>query len=141
MISLFYPVNEQLDTTITLPGSKYLANRLLILAALSESDSRLDNMPHNEDIEASINGLSALGAKFSWSGNVLSCEGFHPVGAKDALEFQSSKIYSAHSGSFSRFVLPVLALGINTVAINGSDKMNTRPMAELLYPVVLLKSA
>jgi len=131
MISLDYPVNEQLDTTITLPGSKYLANRLLILAALSESDSILKNMPHNEDIEASINGLSALGAKFSWSGNTLSCEGFKPVGEKAELEFQSSEIYSSHSGSFSRFVLPVLALGINSVAINGSEKMNTRPMAEL----------
>ncbi len=131
MIGLFYPVNEQLDTTITLPGSKYLANRLLILAALSESDSTLHNMPHNEDIEASINGLSALGARFSWSGNTLGCEGFPCIGAKGDLEFQSSEIYSSHSGSFSRFILPVLALGVNTVTINGSEKMNTRPMAEL----------
>ncbi len=131
MISLSYPVDEQLDTSITLPGSKYLANRLLILAALSESDSTLQNMPHNEDIEASINGLSALGARFSWSGNTLSCEGFPCIEAKGDLEFQSSEIDSSHSGSFSRFVLPVLALGVNTVTISGSDKMNTRPMAEL----------
>jgi len=131
MIGLNYPINAQLDTTITLPGSKYLANRLLILAALSESGSLLKNMPHNEDIEASINGLSALGAKFSWTENTLACEGIPCTEPKGEIAFQSSEIYSSHSGSFSRFVLPVLALGTKTVAISGSEKMNTRPMAEL----------
>jgi len=126
MITLDYPISGKLDKTITLPGSKYLANRLLILAALSETDSILENVPHNEDIEASINGLSALGASFVWNGNRLDCKGIN-----SELEFQSSHINSSHSGSFSRFVLPVLALGKKAVDITGSDKMNTRPMAEL----------
>jgi len=126
MIKLDYPISGQLDKTITLPGSKYLANRLLILAALSESGCIFENMPHNEDIEASISGLSALGAEFVWDGNQLQCRGLNPE-----LAFKTDEINSSASGSFSRFVLPVLALGNQTIAITGSEKMNTRPMAEL----------
>ncbi len=126
MIKLDYPVSGKLDKTITLPGSKYLANRLLILAALSETESILVNVPHNEDIEASINGLTALGATFVWNGNRLECKGFD----SDRV-FQTRRINSSHSGSFSRFVLPVLALGNQGVEISGSEKMNSRPMAEL----------
>jgi len=126
VMKLDYPKDGQLNTTITLPGSKYLANRLLILAALSESKSSLHDMPHNEDIEASINGLSALGANFKWHGDRLDCEGF-----KAGQEYPVDHIKSSASGSFSRFVLPVLALGDKTVFITGSEKMNTRPMAEL----------
>ena len=66
MIKIAYPSAEKLDATITLPGSKYLANRLLILAALSDTPTYLSNMPHNEDIDTSIKGLGLLGAKFSW---------------------------------------------------------------------------
>jgi len=115
-----------LEANITLPGSKYLANRLLILAALSESDSMLRDMPHNEDIHTSIEGLSQLGAKFSWHENDLSCHGF-----KYSQMAEHIKINSSHSGSFSRFVLPLLALSDKSISITGSEKMNSRPMEEL----------
>ena len=126
MIKLAYPIDSKLDKVITLPGSKYLANRLLILAALSETNSSLSNMPHNEDIDTSIKGLTQLGAKFEWQGNRLNCQGFKPNQA-----YQSDQIYSSHSGSFSRFVMPMLALSDQGVSISGSAKMNSRPMAEL----------
>ena len=126
MISLDYPIDKVLDCSITLPGSKYLANRLVILAALSETDSSFTNMPHNEDIDAAIAGLSVLGATFKWSGNRLDCTG---IGAK--LADANLTIHSSHSGSFSRFVLPILALFKQPISIAGSAKMNTRPMDEL----------
>jgi 3-phosphoshikimate 1-carboxyvinyltransferase len=130
VITLDYPLGQVLDKTITLPGSKYLANRLLILAALSETKTSLNNMPHNEDIDTSIKGLGMLGAKFSWQGNHLDCEGF---GQLNENESTVSEIFinSSHSGSFSRFVMPLLGLFKQTISIGGSDKMNTRPMAEL----------
>ena len=137
MITLDYPNGKVLDNTITLPGSKYLANRLLILAALSETKTRLNNMPHNEDIDTSIKGLSLLGAKFSWQGNHLDCEGFsqqdETVPASTEIQINSS-----HSGSFSRFVMPLLGLFNQTITLTGSDKMNTRPMAELFRALEML---
>lgn len=123
---LHYPTHQKVEATLTLPGSKYLANRLVILAALCESETQLSNMPHNEDIDAAIAGLTKLGAQFNWQDNTLSCRGF-----KDVSELPETDVYSHHSGSFSRFVTPLLALSKNSVHLSGSDKMNTRPMEEL----------
>jgi 3-phosphoshikimate 1-carboxyvinyltransferase len=130
VITLDYPLGKVLDKAITLPGSKYLANRLLILAALSDTKTSLNNMPHNEDIDTSIKGLGMLGAKFTWQGNHLDCEGFEQ---HNDYETTGSEITlnSSHSGSFSRFVMPLLGLFKQTISLGGSDKMNTRPMAEL----------
>ena len=130
MITLDYPLGKVLDKTITLPGSKYLANRLLILAALSETKTSLNNMPHNEDIDTSIKGLGLLGAKFSWQGDHLDCEGFGQLNDNEKTDPDIS-INSSHSGSFSRFVMPLLGLFKQTISLAGSEKMNTRPMAEL----------
>lgn len=126
MLNLCYPTDQKIDADITLPGSKYLANRLLILAALSETSSTLINMPHNEDIETSINGLTQLGATFTWFDNNLEC-----TGIGEAFPSEEILINSSASGSFSRFVLPLLVLHEQTLSISGSDKMNTRPMDEL----------
>ncbi|MCP3675470.1 MAG: 3-phosphoshikimate 1-carboxyvinyltransferase [Gammaproteobacteria bacterium] len=126
VIRLDYPINSKLDKVITLPGSKYLANRLLILAALSEKDSILRDMPHNEDIDTSIEGLSKLGATFKWQDNRLDCKGF-----RDLRDFSTDQINSSASGSFSRFVMPILALSNSPITLSGSEKMNSRPMEEL----------
>ncbi len=126
MLKLKYQKNVPLDVEITLPGSKYLANRLLILAALSETGSTLYNMPKNDDIMTSIEGLSLLGATFQWSDHTLKCSGINWHNLATDLQINSS-----HSGSFSRFVLPLLALSEQSIDIGGSPKMNTRPMAEL----------
>jgi len=117
VIKLNYSRKDKLDKTITLPGSKYLANRLLILAALSESRTRLNNMPHNEDIDTSIEGLSALGARFVWQGDQLDCYGFKSAANGYQVE-ENLNINSSHSGSFSRFVTPLLALFDNKIALS-----------------------
>ncbi len=126
VIKLDYPIDSKLDKVITLPGSKYLANRLLILAALSETESTLRDMPHNEDIDTSIEGLSKLGATFKWQDNRLDCKGL-----TDLSNFSTDQINSSASGSFSRFVMPILALSNIPITLSGSEKMNSRPMEEL----------
>ena len=126
MKHLNYSVGSEFNKTITLPGSKYLANRLLILAALSETDSTLGNMPHNEDIDTSIKGLSMLGAKFQWQGDTLRCSGCDLAKNPENLVINSSA-----SGSFSRFIMPLLALSETMISLSGTEKMNSRPMEEL----------
>jgi len=126
VIKLDYPQAKAVDATVSLPGSKYQANRLLILTALCQDQSRLSNMPVNEDIETAIKGLSELGAEIFRQGDILECRGF-----ADAPRSLTGEINSADSGSFSRFILPILGISGQTLTLSGSLKMNTRPMAEL----------
>eukprot|EP00527_Entomoneis_sp_CCMP2396_P001507 CAMPEP_0198142946 /NCGR_PEP_ID=MMETSP1443-20131203/5605_1 /TAXON_ID=186043 /ORGANISM="Entomoneis sp., Strain CCMP2396" /LENGTH=175 /DNA_ID=CAMNT_0043806075 /DNA_START=24 /DNA_END=547 /DNA_ORIENTATION=+ len=49
-----------LDGTVTLPGSKSLSNRCLLLAALSEGKTRVDNLLESDDIRYMLEALDTL---------------------------------------------------------------------------------
>ena len=70
MIEIIPPESIQ-DRALTLPGSKYIANRLLILSALTKGTCRFDNVPLNDDIETAQQGLTNLGASYQWQAGTL----------------------------------------------------------------------
>ena len=47
--------------SVNLPGSKSLSNRALLLAALAEGDTLLENLLLSEDTEQMLNALSQFG--------------------------------------------------------------------------------
>ena len=116
---------KTIDASVRLPGSKYIANRLLPLCALASSPSALNNVVDNDDIQAAIAGFSALGYQLRLSGNRLDIQP-----RKQALS-QAVTLNTLHSGTFSRFVTGVAALENVAVTIECSKKMATRPMHEL----------
>jgi 3-phosphoshikimate 1-carboxyvinyltransferase len=122
------PVSN-LNAAVSLPGSKYLANRLVIIAALAEGEVRLDNVVSNDDINTAIKGLNDLGYRLEKT----SSEGSNAIVSSPRQEglTEPANIYTAHSGTFSRFITAVAALDNQPVTIKGSEKMNSRPMAEL----------
>ena len=56
------PGPAPLSATIRVPGSKYEANRLLLIAALTDGDSTILGAPAGDDIRAVLAALPALGA-------------------------------------------------------------------------------
>ena len=130
MIEIHYQPQSEIQShsqNITLPGSKYIANRLVVLAALSSGKSSFSNVPDNDDIRTAIGGLGQLGAQFDFANNQLTC-----TGMQAPLIAPNDTVYTSHSGTFSRFVVGVSALFKDWVSLNGSDKMNSRPMADIL---------
>ena len=55
------PLAAPPDATVTLPGSKSITNRALVVAAMAEGDTVLEGVLFAEDTEAMIDGLGALG--------------------------------------------------------------------------------
>ena len=51
---------KSLDGTITLPGSKSLSNRCLLLAALSSGTTRVENLPSSDDIRHMLDALDTM---------------------------------------------------------------------------------
>ena len=101
--------------------SQLLANKPFIL----ERGEILRTVKHNNDINTAIAGLTELGYRFDKRGDLLTIK---PRGAAPSSECE---LYTAHSGTFSRFVTAIAALESVPVQINCSDKMATRPMIEL----------
>ena len=64
---------KKVGGSVDLPGSKSISNRALLLAALSEGTTELQNLLAAEDTEMMIGALEALGVKLEVSDN--GCEG------------------------------------------------------------------
>jgi 3-phosphoshikimate 1-carboxyvinyltransferase len=116
---------KNIDASIQLPGSKYIANRVLPLCAMASGPSVLSNIVDNDDIQAAIAGLRALGYCLELDGNTLIIQ------PRTKRLGKGVAIDTFHSGTFSRFVTAIAATENCPITINCSDKMATRPMKEL----------
>ena len=116
---------QNIHAEIKLPGSKYVANRLLPLCALADSQSILTNVVDNNDIKTAITGLSVLGYQFKNEATRLI------IIPRERQPEQAVSLYAAHSGTFSRFISAIAALEQVPIAIDCSSKMATRPMIEI----------
>ncbi len=117
--------SHKIDAVVRLPGSKYIANRLIPLCAMASTPSVLRNIVDNDDIQAAIAGLKALGYQLTLDGNQLDIQ------PRSEPLNQPGTLNTAHSGTFSRFISAIAALENAAVRIECSDKMATRPMQEL----------
>ena len=109
---------------IQIPASKSQAHRMLICAALSREPSRLILDGFSADIEATMQGLEALGARCEETANGLSVT---PVGVCPA----QARLDVGESGSTLRFLLPVLgALGVQA-EIRMHGRLPERPLSPL----------
>lgn len=130
MIQIFNSSQSQDILNVKVHGSKYIANRLLFICCLAEGESLLKNVPFNRDIEVSIEALKILGAEIIKHGNDLKING--SLLKKNREKKEPIKIYTHDSGTFSRFILPLLCLLGQDFYVYGSERMNERPMHDLI---------
>ena len=68
---------------VAVPSSKSMAHRYLLCAALAKGESRVGNVSFSADIEATLNGVTALGAEFSVFGKTVRIAGGSPKAKMD----------------------------------------------------------
>lgn len=112
-----------LDSVVTLPGSKSLTNRLLVLAALSESPTRITAPLQARDTALMAAALAALGVEIT--------------GDRDDWIVTPAALHGAEidcglAGTVMRFVPPIAGLAMGTSTFDGDPKARTRPMGPLI---------
>jgi 3-phosphoshikimate 1-carboxyvinyltransferase len=115
-----------LDARVRVPGSRSIANRALVCAALAGGTSRLAGVGESDDTAAMREGLRALGARIEVAGEVWSvagCAGRFP--ARDA------RIDARASGTTARFLTAAATLAAGPTLIDGSARMRERPIEDL----------
>ena len=115
---------------IPAPPSKSDAHRLLILAALSESEGpiHIACCGTNADMEATVRCLCALGAKITASDDGCTVIPLDRTALSPTAEYV---LYVGESGSTLRFLLPILgALGVCAV-IHREGRLPDRPLSPL----------
>lgn len=114
-----------LSARVEVPGSKSIANRALICAALAHGTSLLTNVAPGDDTEAMRECLSALGVsmnKVPTGVEILGLRGHITGGAT---------ISARLAGTTSRFMIAVAALGNEPTVITGLDALRRRPIEPL----------
>ncbi len=120
MIAAFTPC--RLSGSIDAPPSKSMAHRYLIGAALCGETCRISGFDYSEDILASIDCLSALGAKITIQGDCVT------VNPKGFMTAENPILSCRESGSTLRFFIPLaLCLG-REVTLQGSQRLFERPL-------------
>ena len=118
------------DAEIEVPGSKYEANRLLLAAALAEGESRIRGAPQNEDIEAAITALSAIGAGIRGAPGALRVRGLGRGAARPASG--PLEVSVGESGTLLRFLTAAAATVPIPVRITGGGRIHERPISGLV---------
>ena len=109
--------------TVAAPPSKSMAHRLLICAALAEGESIVRGVDPSEDILATADCLTALGASLVWEGSAVRVRGCDPRMASPAV------LRCRESGSTLRFMIPLCLLSGSAMRLDGSETLLSRPLS------------
>ncbi|MBC7375769.1 MAG: 3-phosphoshikimate 1-carboxyvinyltransferase [Frankiales bacterium] len=115
-----------LRATVTLPGSKSLTNRALVLAALSPGRSVLRRPLRSRDTELMVTALRGLDVAVTDDGDDWI------VDAPTALTALTATLDVGNAGTCARFLPAVAALATGTVRLDGDPRVRERPLGALL---------
>ena len=113
-----------LSTQVTIPGSKSLTNRELVLAALADAPGRILDPLEARDSDLMIAGLRALGT------TIEECPG--GLNVIPGRLSGPAAVDTGLAGTVMRFLPPVAALADGSVTFDGDEAARTRPMGAVL---------
>lgn len=112
---------------ISVPGSKSITARAMLLAAIADGESTLYGASLCDDCNAFLNCLKSLGIECAQSGTALKIAG---CGGK--LSCKSAQINVGSAGTAARFLTAFLAFQSGKYTVNSSNQMKKRPIAPLV---------
>ncbi len=134
IVSLEKPVHAE----ITVPGSKSITNRALILAALAEGEVMLEGALWSEDTQIMVECLQELGFMVEVRPDpnedcnrtitVYGKGGQIPPGGTES---QPMELFVGNAGTAARFLAAFVCLGRGVYRLHGVPRMHERPQAAL----------
>lgn len=137
-----------IQATITIPGSKSVTNRALILAALADTPSRLIRPLRSRDTDLMVAALRALGISINFVGSSSGgkSDGFAKRVAEEVADDVAEEVWEitpgplfgpafidvGNAGTVMRFMLPVAALAKGLINFDGDARSHERPVGPLV---------
>lgn len=122
------PINK-VNGSVTLPGSKSLSNRILLLAALAKGTTVVENLLDSDDIRHMLGALKQLGVQVSLNDDktVATVQG---VGGQFLTP--SEPLFLGNAGTAYRPLTAVLAAVKGDYELVGEPRMEERPIGHLV---------
>lgn len=127
--------DKPINWTVTVPGSKSMTNRALLMAALSDGETELSGVLFSDDSRYFISALQSLGfeTKVDEKGKKVTVKG-----ENGRIPKKEAEIYVGSAGTAARFLTAMLGMSDGIYTIQASEQMKKRPMKDLF---LLLKQA
>jgi len=132
------PLEQPVQAQITVPGSKSITNRALVLAALGQGVTTLHGALWSEDTRMMAEGLQQLGFRVEAAPDPEeSCNrtlavwgqgGRVPCGG---VEERPLELFVGNSGTAARFLAALVCRGRGVYRLDGVRRMRERPQAAL----------
>ncbi len=121
------PLRGPTIASVRMPGSKSYTNRALIMAALTKGPVCLNNPLYSDDTEAMVGCLRTLGLKIETELDQIIVHG--DIGCIVDHNYQ---LFAHDSGTTARFMLALLCIVPGIKVIQGSKRLNERPIRDLV---------
>ena len=118
---------QNLQATVTVPGSKSYTNRALLIAGLTDGECRLEKPLVSDDTKYMIRALKAFGVSVQEGKDV-----FIVSGSGGKLSTPKEDIFIGNAGTAMRFLTTFSALAPGKTRLDGDERMRQRPLADLL---------
>jgi 3-phosphoshikimate 1-carboxyvinyltransferase len=123
------PLTQPLAATVEVPGSKSITNRALLLAAMAQGHSVLENVLISDDTQRMLDALGVLGFQIT----VEQPERRIAVnGLGGRIPSTGAELQIGGAGTAMRFLVPFLTLARGKFRIDGNQRMRERPIGPLL---------
>ncbi len=121
--------NNNKKIRIHVPGSKSLTHRAFIISSLAQGTSTIKRPLLCEDTIYTLNALQSLGVKVSKEDGAVNIKG---IGGRFPLSAGVQRVFLGNSGTSVRLLCSIFCLARRKFIINGSARMNQRPVGELV---------
>ncbi len=113
--------------TVTLPGSKSISNRVLLLAALSSGRTVIHDLLDSDDTSVMLQALGQLGCRIERSGACVTVEG---LGGRRPVS--PGRLFMGNAGTAMRPLTAALAVLGGEFELSGVARMHERPIGDLV---------
>lgn len=112
---------------VDIPASKSYANRALVVSAIAEYTSKINNIPHCDDVKYMLSSLENLGIEIAKYNNDIKIVGNSGI----FNNIKNSELFCGIAGTTSRFLVALASLCNCDIKVIGEGRILERPIAPL----------
>src|SRR5258708_726629 len=134
------PLDKPVQTQITVPGSKSITNRALILAALADGEVTLAGALWSEDTQIMVECLRKLGFEIhvendpaEFCNRTIKVKGLGGEIPNGGTIENPLELFVGNAGTAARFLSAFVCLGKGIYRLHGVLRMHERPQAGLFF--------
>lgn len=125
-------IRHNAKITVTVPGSKSITNRALLIAAMADGTSTLKGCLTSDDARHFIECLKTLGFPVNEVSDGALGVDITITGFGGSIPEKKAEIYVGSAGTAARFLAAMLAFSDGEYILNSSEQMKKRPMQPLI---------